>query len=264
MELGDEIIMSDAAWAWEGLRRNPAYRKAWERHRQSLPDVSDQQGSVRYLRLDQPYFEAEQFGLVAFADPDLPASEAPVLWQPTALAGVLSVRLAAANDPLDEGFSLSQLRCCPFVVDASDGVRHVRLGGFDFWIQLQTDDLVALSDDTRVVVELTGRPGMSRRLKTADQLLTLHRPDRRRAPTPTRIPNRAKLMEGLLAYDVQSGLAGRKGSLKDIAKALFGDARIKAEWTTNRSLKNHAVRARDRGRAFVRSGYRRILRSAAF
>ena len=56
-------------------------------------------------------------------------------------------------------------------------------------------------------------------------------------------PNQAKLAEGLLAYDVAMGLDGGHGTLREVAVALFGYARIEAEWGSNKSLKNYAARA---------------------
>jgi hypothetical protein len=256
--------MSDAAWAWEGLRRNAAYKKAWLRHQEHLPDVCDQHPTIRYLYLDRAYLEAETYGLIAFADPDLPASEAPVFWRPSLYKGALKVSLGEAQIDDDDSFTLASLKCCPTVLDTACGIRHIRLGGHSFWIQLQSDDLIALDAATRVSLVFDGRMGMSRRLKTAEQLLSLHKSEGGAPNTTKRRPNRDKLLEGLLAYDIYSGAEGPRGSLKDIATALFGEDRIANEWTSNRSLKNHAVRARDRGKAFVKSGYRDLLRKAAF
>lgn len=255
--------MSDAAWAWEGLRRNPAYRKAWQRHQDRLPDVCDQHPTIRYLYLDRAYLEAEVYGLLAFADPDLPASETLVLWRPSLYKGALKVSLSEAQDS-EDSFTLASLKCCPTILDTACGTRHIRLGGHSFWIQLISEDLISLDEPTRVSLLFEGRAGMSRRLKTAEQLLSLHKSERGFPTTVKRRPNRDKLLEGLLAFDVYSGANGRCGSLRDIAIALFGESRITQEWTSNRSLKNHAVRARDRGKMFVETGYRDLLRKAAF
>jgi hypothetical protein len=256
--------MSDAAWAWEGLRRNPAYRKAWQRHQDRLPDVCDQHPTIRYVHLDRSYFEAETYGLIAFADPDLPASESPVFWRPSLYNGALKVSFGMAQKKDEDSFTLASLKCCPTVLDTACGIRHVRLGGHSFWIQLISEDLISLDESTRVSLMFDGRAGMSRRLKTADQLLSLHKSEGGVPNTIKRRPNRDKLLEGLLAFDIHSGANGRRGSLRDIAIALFGESRITQEWTSNRSLKNHAVRARDRGKIFVETGYRDLLRKAAF
>lgn len=255
--------MSDAAWAWEGLRRNTAYRNAWLRHQGGLPDVCDQHPTIRYLYLDRTYLEAEVYGLLAFADPDLPASETPVLWRPSLYKGALKVSLSEAQGS-EDSFTLASLKCCPTVLDTACGIRHIRLGGHSFWIQLVSEDLISLEESTRVSLMFDGRAGMLRRLKTAEQLLSLHKSEGGVPDTIKRRPNRGKLLEGLLAFDIYSGAEGPRGSLKDIAIALFGEDRIANEWTSNRSLKNHAVRARDRGKAFVKSGYRDLLRKAAF
>jgi len=263
-----KIIMSDAAWAWEGLRRNPDYNKAWERHRSDPMDVWDKSSGLRHISLRKPYLEAEAYGLLAFADPELPASESPVFWRPDLLTGALQVRLEQSPDGISEGFSLASLKCCPTVLDCMDGLRHIRLGGHQFWIQLVSKDQIEMEEDTRVVVLLTGTSGARRRLKTIEHLLSLHQSDEDETLDIRRAPSRDKLLEGLLAWDVQHcqnhSEDRRQGSLRDIAIAIFGEARVAQEWASNRSLKNHAVRARDRGRAFVKGGYRDLLRRASF
>ena len=265
-----KIIMSDAAWAWEGLRRNPDYHKAWSRHFAEPMSISDKSSGLRYICLNKPYFEAETYGLLAFADPELPASEAPVFWRPSLLLGALQVRLENAQDDLSDGFSLASLKCSPTVLDGADGLRHIRFGGHKFWIQLVTPDLIKIEDDTRVVatVTLNGKLETQRRLKTIEHLLSLHQLGEGEQLAIKRAPSRDKLLEGLIAWDVQHGHVSSinkpQGSLRDIAIAIFGEARIAQDWTSNRSLKNHAVRARDRGRAFVMGGYRDLLQRASF
>jgi len=263
-----KIIMSDAAWAWEGLRRNPDYNMAWERHGAASIKISDEASGLRYIRLNKPYLEAETYGLLAFADPELPASEVPIFWRPNLLLGTLFVRLEAPGSHLSDGFSLASLARCPTVLDTADGLRHIRLGGHKFWIQLATQDLIEMEDETRVVVTISGKPGTQRQLKTIEHLLSLHHLSEGEELDIKRAPNRDKLLEGLMAWDVQHGqycgASKQRGSLRDIAIALFGAARIEQEWTSNRSLKNYAVRARDRGKAFVMGGYRDLLHRASF
>ena len=267
MGLERDVAMSDGAWAWEGLRRNPAYRAAWAHHENRVPVPTDARGSLRYLRAEKPCFEAETFGLIVFADPDLPASEAPVFWEPGLLAGTLSVRLGEVSgdgEQTDHGLSIGSLRCCPTVLDTVDGLRHIRLGGHAFWIQMTTQDRPELSEDTPIEVVLDGRDGVRHRIRTLQQIMNIHETGSVNAALPKHFPKRVKLAEGLLAYDVAMRMDGGRGTLREVAVALFGSARIDADWPANKSLKNYAARARDRGRLFVEGGYRGLLRSAAF
>ena len=264
MRNNETIVMSDAAWAWEGLRRNRAYRTAWARHQSELPDLTDRHGSVRYLRLERPYLEAEVYGLVGFADPDHTASEVPVLWRPNLLRRTLHVSLSAGSDTLGEGFSLGSLKCCPMVIDSSEGLRHIRIGGHEFWIQLVSDDLIALEDGTRIDVVLSGSDDLPQRITSVEQLFSIHRSEDGKPASVKRPPSREKLLEGLLAWDIYDGPGGSRRSLRDVAVALVGEERVAAEWSQNRSLKDMAVRARDRGRSFVNGGYCDLLRRAAF
>lgn len=264
MDKDERVIISDAAWAWEGLRRNRAYRKAWARNDRARPHICDARTSLRYVRLDRPYLEAEVFGLVTFADPDLPASEVPVFWRPNLLSRTLSVSLSVQEQKTQTGFSLASLKCCPTVLDTSDGERHIRLGGHYFWIQMVSEDITRLDNNTSIEVKLTGTSNLPQRVTSIEQLFSLHRSDSG-VPTPVkRPPNRDKLLEGLLAWDIYDGADRAKGTLKDVATALVGADRVDVEWGYNRSLKDRAVRARDRGRAFVEGGYCELLRRASF
>lgn len=53
-------------WAWEFLRRNEAYRSAWQNR--SDPSQSDPapRGSLRVYRMTGPSEEAERWGLCSF------------------------------------------------------------------------------------------------------------------------------------------------------------------------------------------------------
>ena len=264
MNRNDRVIISDAAWAWEGLRRNKGYRRAWARYDRARPHICDARTSLRYVRLERPYLEAEVFGLITFADPEHSASEVPVFWRPNLLRRTLSVSLSVNEKKTRSGFSLSSLKCCPTVLDTIDGERHIRLGGHNFWIQMVSQDITKLDDDTSIEVKLTGSCDLPQRISSIEQLFSLHRSESG-APAPVkRPPNRDKLLEGLLAWDVYDGKPGQKGTLKDVAIALFGEERITHEWGHNRSLKDRAIRARDRGRAFVEGGYCDLLRRASF
>ena len=260
----DRVIISDAAWAWEGLRRNRAYRKAWSRYGRARPRICDARASVRYVRLERPYLEAETFGLICFADPDLSASEVPVLWRPSLLRRTLQVSLSVKPKADKSGFSLASLKCCPTVLDTADGERHIRLGGHHFWIQMVTQDITQLDDDTSIEVKLTGSNNLLQRISTVEQLFSLHRSADGIPAVAKRPPNRDKLLEGLLAWDIYYGMNEGSGTLKDVAIALFGEARIAHEWGHNRSLKDRAIRARDRGRAFVQGGYFELLKRTSF
>jgi hypothetical protein len=84
-------------WAFEFLRRNPAYRRDWrDSVPRRLPVVTLSDGT-HLLRLRRRYPRAEQWGLYAFADPARSARQMPVFW----LAGAHSrlVKARAVNPP---------------------------------------------------------------------------------------------------------------------------------------------------------------------
>jgi hypothetical protein len=66
-------------WAWEFLRRNPAYRMSW-----------DHFGHARRRRETEA--KAAEFGLLVFEDPARAAMHAPIFWHPDISSFVLPVR----------------------------------------------------------------------------------------------------------------------------------------------------------------------------
>lgn len=83
------------AWAWEFLRRSPAYRAAWDHVRQSA------QASVDALR----------FGISTFEDPERTSLDAKILWRQDISSFVLPLR-ADGSHGADGAttFDLSRLR----------------------------------------------------------------------------------------------------------------------------------------------------------
>lgn len=61
--------MPNAAWAWEGLRRNSAYRADYRSYAHAQPHAIGLQGGARLLRAKRRYIQAEHWGLLSFANP---------------------------------------------------------------------------------------------------------------------------------------------------------------------------------------------------
>jgi hypothetical protein len=101
---------------------------------------------------------------------------------------------------------------------------------------------------------------MGRSLDSAAQLLSLYRANGGKLPLIGRRKNAEPLERAILAHDIWTGFERPKGSLKDIAIALNGIKRVNEDWNgPSRYLKDMAVRARNKGLAFVDRDYRDLL-----
>ena len=58
--------LSNAAWAWEFLRRNPDYRQAYRANRPGMMKPITLKSRTRLIRLRKRFPEAENWGLLFF------------------------------------------------------------------------------------------------------------------------------------------------------------------------------------------------------
>ena len=270
MKRADDITsyrrLPNAAWAWEFLRRNPAYRADFRAaqqvrvERRVLPS-----GSIFYIARD-PLLQAQNHGLLRFANPDKRAIDADVFWHPDLLAGALRVKLTRpdetvmdAADPHDT-IILSALQTRRVMLQTLDGARHILLNGERFWIHLYSIKRAPPDDFAAIDMRLDGAKHMLRRIDTATQLLSLHRSSDGKLSLIGRRKNAERLTSAIMAYDIWHGFERPKGGLRDIAIALRGEAQVNEDWTgSSRYLKDFARRARDRGDRLVSGGYRDLL-----
>jgi len=84
-----------------------------------------------------------------------------------------------------------------------------------------SQDITQLDDDTSIEVNLTGTNHLPQRISSVEQLFSLHKSGDGMPAPVKRPPNRDKLLEGLLAWDIYYEQHDDAGTLKDIAIALF-------------------------------------------
>ena len=208
---------------------------------------------------------AEKWGLLYFVDPQLSAFEANIFWRPDMLAGALRVRLfpLQADGKIDgedqDIIVLSAIKTGRILFDTVDGMRHILLNGQRFWIQLYCDNPGLSCDHASIGIRMDQALHMGRRLDTATQLLSLHRSAGGKLSLIGRHKDSTSLANALNAFDVWHGFERPKGGLKEIAEAIVGKDRVANEWRQNRSLKDMARRARDKGVSFVEGDYRVLL-----
>jgi len=254
--------LPNAAWAWEFLRRNPEYRTAFSAA-SDMPVPEQLISGGTLYQLSRTFPEAENWGLLMFADPNQSAIEADVFWHPDLLAGALRVKLTQAdelpNDPHDT-IILSALQTRRVILQTVQGARHILLNGERFWIHIYSIKKAPLHEYAEIDIRVGGAKHMQRRLDTATQLLALHRSTGEKLSLIGRRKNAKPLVNALTAFDVWHGFERPQGGLREIAVALYGEARVNADWTgRSRYLKDFARRARDKGIGLVEGGYQTLL-----
>lgn len=249
------------AWAWEFLRRNPDYRRAYrigsDGFRNCIP--LNLGGQIVRMRKRQPV--AERWGLCLFENPDICANKAHIFWHPDYLSETLSVLLKPVKDgelSLSDILSVSDIPVRKSFLEMPGLPRQIRLFGEGFWMQLRTQDGLAFNENCRLEIQLRRLDTAGLRLKTAQNLLSiLQTKSRVDLPVGT-LPNARNLQRYLTAYDVRQ--AG--GSYRDIAIALEGKTRVEEDWdSVSRYLKDRSKRAFLRGKSYVERDYIKLLKT---
>jgi len=221
--------LSLAGYAWEFLRRNPAYRRDWARCL----------GAGFAREIDRCW------GLRFAADPAEPAPEAPVFWRADVAPAVV-VCLQPQSDPAASALPL------PAPIDpprqAEDGL-HLRLcDGLQAWVR------GARAASGPLVVHLAFDADLGIRLRAADALRAMASARRPRATlTPAQ---RRRLDRILVALDGSL----ENVSYRQIAARLFDHAEIeRSDWKTC-PARDTTIRLVRAGRALMQGAYLRLLR----
>jgi len=249
-------IYDPSDWAWEFLRRNPAYRTDWRAAvPRRLPHVTLNDGT-QMLRLRRRYPRAEQWGLYAFADPLKAAREAPVFW----LASANSRLVRARCTRLDGSDDHASTPLAAFKVDRSaaigvDGIPVVTLKGQGTHVALELHGLAVLTQPLWLVFELDGLNDLNGRIEC---LKTLQRFTRTQAGSDSRSPFGCdeRLHHALIALD--ESMAGK--TYRQIAIAIYGEKRVAEEGGgTSQFLKDRTRRLVSKGHELMTGGYRDLL-----
>ncbi|WP_165915619.1 DUF2285 domain-containing protein [Rhodovulum marinum] len=179
------------------------------------------------------------------ADPGLPAPDAPVFWNP-AEAPAAVVLVAALPDT-----GLSAIGLSP------DRIRHTHDAGDLVFLQLETGTLLAgaVRDPDQPIGFLlpTDRNWPARRDAMERALGTLV--DGTHPPSPLTFQQLRRIQMALRTLDARAEGA----TLRRIAEAFFGPARVAAEpWATS-ALKAQVARLAAYGRRLAERGYRDLL-----
>lgn len=239
--------LSRLGWAWEFLRRNPAYICAYNSEGgRTVGEGAD--GTNR----------APIWGLLRFEDPAADARHANVFWQLEFCREVLPLTASPMRRGTEANtLGLKVLQCRTtvhaFGADQRQDVLFAQDGRF---LQL------AVFGDTPLEQALLLTPALPSSGYHRSRLLAVRRlsdlvkygwmrpslyPRERRAPRLIRV---AQALDGWLA----------KASYRDIGIALFGSARVERDWRDPRDhLRDQVRRAVRYGRDLMEGGYRQFL-----
>ena len=223
------LHLDGPALAWEYLRRHPDYRRDWWHHRRRRA------GAV-----------AQRWGLLGLENPGLDARDAHPAWCPEP-AGVVQLH--------------------PDLAPADEAVL------FDLWRIVGHKHLF---HDGQHLALTTWAPGRWRRFALAPTLEhgmpyvhAVHDGDSEPPllmgnPAPWSgswaRPGRAALLEPHTLQALDGALAG--ATLREVAEALYGPARVAADWHADSALRARVRRLTQRGAVLMRGGYRRLLQHA--
>jgi hypothetical protein len=235
------------AWAWEFLRRNPQYRKAYAAH---LADT-DSQG--RHL-----HRSALPWGLLRMEDPALDVRTADVLWQMKVCREVLPLAASIMRPGTAVAtLRLDDLKCRTTLYNYGvEQRKEVLFAQEGRALQLTVFGEVPLEEALLLTPALPVLPHAKSRLLAVRRLADLvkHgwlRPALyKRERQNSRLARVAQALDGWLAQAPQ----------RAIGDALFASDRIARDWSDPRNhLRDHVRRAISYGRSLMAGKYRRFL-----
>ena len=234
-----------AGCAWEFLRRNPDYQKAWLA------------ASSEPLRSVGESCDASAWGLVRFESPDRDARLANVFWHRSVSREVLPV-MASKSEHAEQTQKLPPygLQCRVTIQAGRDGEHHILFAEEGRSFQLEVHGLQGLENvrlSTEIVLSPRQAAARVEALRRFSDMIThrrlrvfLYPPDKR----ASRLARVLQVLDGRNA----------RAPYRDIALAIFGEERVSADWRDpGAHLRDHLRRALRSGRALMMSGYRRLL-----
>ncbi|MDY7578742.1 DUF2285 domain-containing protein [Herbaspirillum sp. RTI4] len=222
--------------AWEYLRRNPEYRRAWQRHRR------------------HPQHDALRWGLRLLEDPALNARDAYPDWFPDP-ASVVQVT-PDANPPAD---------ALPFRLWRVPGRKHLMHDGKRLVLSTQLVNRMlrmaispALEDGMAYAYAVRAGCKLIERWRTIEaELALLDVATVHLTAITTGRPGRASMLHMRTLQALDGTLAG--ASQRGVAEVLFGIAAVTERWYDDGDLRAQVRRMIRRGQTLMDGGYHRLL-----
>lgn len=246
-----------AGYAWEFLRRNKDYCLEYEL---SNLHVSARQtlksgGEFKYVVASDR--QAHKWGLECYASPKKDGLTGFVIWRQSLFPGGLDIEYLDTDVcDMSQHYRFTSLECTRHHFSTTDGDRITVLKSSEFWLQLKGKPYKNLIETQPFSIRFDGGFGARRRIDALRQLTSLTRNGVADFKLLGRKKAHLKLRNSLLAFDIRA--AG--GSYKDVAIALFGHQRVKAEWDgTGCFLKSRVIRSCKFAERMIAQDYQGLL-----
>lgn len=244
-------------WAWEFLRRNPNYRRAWNEHAgNGAITIRSPAGNARVIEAPLASLSEQQtWGLTAFEDPARTAAVAHVFWSPEASSSVLRVHAVPVSGQGDaHAFDGSGLRCRMVLLDSSGAEQHVLFCDGARRLQIAVAGANVRGGACLLASAVIARRLLESRFQLLRRLSDLAETGHlapRLYPSDPRCQRLCRILQ-MLDGEIDGA------SQRDIAIALFGDRRAYADWSD--TLRDRIRRALRRARWLMNRGYFVLLR----
>jgi hypothetical protein len=230
------LHLDGPALAWEYLRRNPEYQRAWQRHRR------------------HPQHEALRWGLRLLEDPARDARDAYPDWSPDPSS---VVQVYPDADPTADAL-LFQLWRFP-------GRKHLMHDGKRLVLTTQIVNRMlrmaispALEDGMAYAYAVRAGCKLSERWRAIEaELALLDTANVQPVAITTGRPGRASMLHMRTLQALDGTLAG--ASQRGVAEVLFGIAVVTERWYDDGDLRAQVRRMIRRGQTLMDGGYHRLL-----
>jgi hypothetical protein len=221
--------------AWEYLRRNRAYRAAWDERNRAEAETAER-----------------DWGLLRLIDPTIDSRTANPIWQPDPPSTLRVVRASAAK----QGLKLYDLQIerTPYMVRDDQGTYGTASMKSNSWRVHVAD---GLAEDDRIAIAIPVDEFARRRVAAADRFVVDLKAKSVEARKRLSASNRADRFHcsGLQAID--GAAAG--ATHRQIAVAIYGQRRVSASWTPDGDLRARIRYFLKRGTALVNGDYRALI-----
>jgi len=246
------LALSPSDLAWEFLRRNAEYQRAYRLSRRGSGRPGRLRSGHLFTRVRRHTVRSIAWGLHPFVDPALPAPEASLCWLTSSTAPILEALCRRASGSAFD-LAIANLRSARSVVVGPGREEYVLLGDSDLALTLRLRGSRAILGPVCTTFLVRGIPDATKlaaAFAAFDSLLNVPRSRVHRSH------HRLLLRDALVALDARSVGA----SHRDAAQLIFGEESVREVWSGRGGwLKERMRRALALGEKLRDGGYRRGL-----
>lgn len=247
----------DSDWAWEHLRRDPAYRRDYAASRARLSKTITHVSGARIHRPRGCQRNAAKWGLICLADPSKTARDTPVFWANRSPKLLVEATARRVNVDDEQADLHTDKRSFIAAILYGTGFQFALVRVADSTLNLVIEGANILLVPVRLRFRIDGFAKLSERVKALQALSAARRNPAQMARKSARPRDQTLRKRGLVALDCK--LMG--GSLQDTARVfrVLGMTRLTWSASGDEALKKQVWRARNAGFKLMRGGYRKLL-----